>query len=82
MLNTVVTEADEKIAFSLRLNLACDAGWVQAPAHLDLMNMSRQFLVKIDAQGLESGAYYTEVRCPFMVRDNYSLLFCFLMFWL
>ena len=64
MLKTDVAEADEKIAFSLRLNLACDASWVKVPAHLDLMNMSRQFLVIIYAQGLESGAYYTEVRCP------------------
>ena len=52
----------------------CDAGWVQVPAHLDLMNMSRQFVVKVDAQGLESGAYYTEVRRVYCTGNGSLML--------
>ncbi|XP_041482803.1 tripeptidyl-peptidase 2-like isoform X1 [Lytechinus variegatus] len=55
------TDPAEKIAFNLHIALAVEAPWVQAPAHLVLMNTSRSVSIKVDPQGLPEGAHYTEV---------------------
>jgi len=56
-LNNDERSNDEKVAFNLRLNLACSAAWVKHPKHLDLMYSSRHFLVQIDPTGLEPGVH-------------------------
>ena len=45
----------------MRVNLVCDASWIQGPSHLELMNVSRPFLVKVDPTALPEGAHFTEV---------------------
>jgi len=52
----------EKIAFSCRMALTCNAAWVDCPAYLELMNMQRQFTVKLNPTGLGVGVHFAEVR--------------------
>ncbi|XP_076661783.1 tripeptidyl-peptidase 2-like [Halictus rubicundus] len=61
-LNTENTDPALKIAFNLKLTLVCDASWVQQPAHLDLMHMSRSFIVRIDGSNLPEGVHTTSIR--------------------
>jgi len=51
----------DKIAFSCRLALTCSAAWVDCPAYLELMNMQRQFTVKVNPTGLSTGVHFAEV---------------------
>lgn len=69
------TEHREKITLNLRLSLVCDATWVSAPSHLQLMNMQRMFTVKVDPTGLPTGAHYTEV-C-WSISIPYIIPYCF-----
>ena len=72
----------EKIAFNCRMALTCSAAWVDCPAYLELMNMQRQFTVKVNPTGLCTGVHFAEVwlmssffhcwYCPVW----YSLLIC------
>ncbi|KAI5645057.1 subtilase family domain-containing protein [Phthorimaea operculella] len=50
-----------KIDFGVRLALSCNATWVSAPAHLDMMNASRPISVRIDTTGLSPGAHFTSI---------------------
>jgi tripeptidyl-peptidase-2 len=59
MENTAVQQ--EKIAFTTRIALSCNASWVRCPTHLELMNMQRQFTVRVDPGGLAPGVHFTEV---------------------
>ena len=52
----------EKINFSQRFSMVCDASWVQHPSHFNLSNMGRSFTIKVDGRGLPDGPHYTEVR--------------------
>lgn len=45
----------------MRFSLVCDASWVECPGHLDLMNMGRNFTIRVDGRGLAQGAHYSEV---------------------
>jgi tripeptidyl-peptidase II len=45
----------------MRIALTCNASWVRCPAHIELMNMQRQFTVKVDPAGLAPGIHYAEV---------------------
>ena len=56
----------EKIAFTMRIALSCNASWVRCPAHLELMNMQRQFTVKVDPTSLTPGVHFTEVVTVFL----------------
>jgi len=57
----VCTAHLEKIAFSCRLALTCSSAWVDCPAYLELMNMQRQFTVKLNPIGLSAGVHFAEV---------------------
>ena len=59
--NNSKTEQTEKISFNMRFCMTCDADWVTHPQHLELMNVSRSFSVKVDTSGLSEGVHYTEV---------------------
>jgi len=52
----------DKIAFSCRMALTSTAAWVDCPAHLELMNMQRQFTLKVNPTGLSTGVHFAEVR--------------------
>ncbi|XP_062522156.1 tripeptidyl-peptidase 2-like isoform X3 [Corticium candelabrum] len=54
-------ERADRIKLQLKLNVACDASWVSAPSHLVLMNTARQFSVRVDPRGLNSGYHFSEV---------------------
>ena len=55
-------ENEEKIKFEKHLILHCDAPYVSCPKALELMNQSRNFLVKVNPAGLTKGViHYTEV---------------------
>jgi hypothetical protein len=41
----------DKLAFNLRLGLACSASWVHHPEFLDLMHTDRIFLISVDPTG-------------------------------
>ncbi|XP_046339901.1 tripeptidyl-peptidase 2-like [Haliotis rufescens] len=58
----------EKIEFNIQFSLVCEASWVQCPAHLELMNVSRTFSVKVDPRGLPEGDHFTEV-CGYDVQN-------------
>ena len=66
------TEQTEKINFHLRFSLVCSASWVSCPTHLEFMNQSRSFVVKVDPSGLPEGAHFTEV-CPFELLLSFGL---------
>jgi len=51
----------EKIAFSCRMALTCSAAWVDCPSYLELMNMQRQFTLKVDPTSLSTGVHFAEV---------------------
>ncbi|XP_064639092.1 tripeptidyl-peptidase 2-like isoform X2 [Lineus longissimus] len=51
----------EKINLSLKLALVCNSSWVETPCHLDLMNMSRAFTLRVDPTALHEGVHFTEV---------------------
>uniref|UniRef100_A0A8D8XL88 Tripeptidyl-peptidase 2 n=1 Tax=Cacopsylla melanoneura TaxID=428564 RepID=A0A8D8XL88_9HEMI len=50
-------DPEVKLNFSMSLSLTCSVPWVQIPNHLELMNMSRQFNVKIDPSNLTPGIH-------------------------
>lgn len=50
-----------KINFNMRLSLICNATFVSYPAHLDLSNMSRSFIIRIDTKGLPTGVHSTSI---------------------
>ncbi|XP_077987332.1 tripeptidyl-peptidase 2-like [Glandiceps talaboti] len=63
------TDPHEKIGFNLHLSLVSNVAWLTVPSHLNLMNSSRSFSVKVDPSGLSEGSHFTEVRgydvtCP------------------
>ena len=51
-----------KIQFDMKFSLSCDAAWVQHPDHLDLMYVTRHFLVYVDPKGLEPGAHSAHIK--------------------
>jgi len=57
----------EKIAFQVSLALTCGDTWVSIPTHLEIMNTSRQFSVKLDVESLQPGAHFTEVFCSLSI---------------
>ena len=57
-------EHQDKIQLSVCVAVTCEAGWVDVPAHLELMNTARAFTVKVDPRGLPHGAHFTQVRLP------------------
>ncbi|XP_026676990.1 tripeptidyl-peptidase 2-like [Diaphorina citri] len=46
-----------KYNFQMSLSLTCSVPWVQFPNHLELMNISRQFNVKVDPSSLTPGVH-------------------------
>jgi len=56
------TEPSEKINYRCHIALCSTQPWVTCPAHLELMNMSRSFSVKVDPTGLPPGVHYAEVQ--------------------
>ena len=56
-------ENSRKIEFNMKFSLSCDdAPWVQHPDHLDLMYVTRHFLVHVDPKGLEPGAHSAYIK--------------------
>ena len=56
-------ENSRKIGFNMKFSLGCDdAPWVQHPDHLDLMYVTRHFLVHVDPKGLEPGAHSAYIK--------------------
>ena len=53
-----------KIEFKKSLVLTCGESWVSLPSHIELMNGSRHFAVKLDTDSLSPGAHFTEVSPP------------------
>ncbi|CAH0592745.1 unnamed protein product [Chrysodeixis includens] len=51
----------KQIAFGVRLALACDAAWLSAPQHLDMMNAARPFTIRLDTSSLPPGPHYTSI---------------------
>lgn len=56
------TEPSEKIEYSCHIALCSTQPWVTCPAHLEMMNMSRSFYVKVDPVGLAPGVHYAEIQ--------------------
>jgi tripeptidyl-peptidase-2 len=53
---------ERKIEFNMKFALTCQESWVQHPEHLDLMYVTRHFLVYIDPKGLEPGAHSAYIK--------------------
>ena len=51
----------EKVAFEMRINLECNASWIDHPKHVVLMHGSRNFSIKTNPQSLTTGMHFTEV---------------------
>ncbi|HJO09396.1 MAG TPA: S8 family serine peptidase [Verrucomicrobiota bacterium] len=50
-----------KVAFEMRINLKCDASWVEHPGHMVLMHGGRSFGVEINPQSLIRGMKFSEI---------------------
>lgn len=46
----------------MKFALCCSAGWVRCPDHLDLMYVTRHFLVAIDPTGLKPGVHSAYIK--------------------
>lgn len=53
---------DEKINFSINLNLVCDVSWVESPSHFHLSYTKRGFVIKVNPTGLPTGVHFTSLR--------------------
>ncbi|KAM3958606.1 tripeptidyl-peptidase II [Aphomia sociella] len=51
----------KQISFGVRLALSCSAGWLAAPAHLDLMNAARPLALRVHTAALPPGAHFTSI---------------------
>ena len=45
----------------MRINLECNASWIDHPKHVVLMHGSRNFSIKTNPQSLTTGMHFTEV---------------------
>ncbi|CAG2063925.1 unnamed protein product, partial [Timema podura] len=45
----------------MKLTLDCRESWVQCPTHLDISNISRGFIVKINPMHLPTGLHHTSI---------------------
>jgi len=52
-----IADASHKIGFGIKLALVCSEPWVECPSHLNLMNITRIFTVRIDPTGLPPGVH-------------------------
>lgn len=66
---------DEKINFSINLNLVCDASWVESPSHFHLSYTKRGFVIKVNPAGLTSGVHYTSLRAYDAASVNRGAIF-------
>lgn len=57
----IAASTNNKITFNMRLTLVCNAAYVSYPAHLDLSNLMRSFIVKIDTSALTIGVHSTSI---------------------
>ena len=53
---------ESKVKFNMKFALTCDAAWVKHPEFLDLMYVTRRFLISIHSSGLTVGVHSTYVR--------------------
>lgn len=56
------TPAEKKINFNVRLALVCDSTYVNYPTYLDLANLARVFVIKVDTSALPVGVHHTYIR--------------------
>ena len=70
---------DLKVAFNMKFALTCSSpsvassissSWVKHPDHLDLMYVSRHFLVAVDPTGLPSGVHSAYVAAYDVTAPN------------
>ncbi len=66
---------EDKVAFNVRLNMACSEAWVKHPKHLDLMFSARHFLVQVDPTGLEPGVHSAYVKAFDALNPDKGALF-------
>ena len=74
---------DLKVAFNMKFALTCSSpnsnsvsnSWVKHPDHLDLMYVSRHFLVAVDPTGLPPGVHSAYVRAYDVTEPNKVCLF-------
>ena len=72
------TAGDLKVAFNMKFALTCSStnsnsvsnSWVKHPEHLDLMYVSRHFLVAIDPTGLQPGVHSAYIRAYDVAEPN------------
>jgi len=57
----------DKIDFDMKLALVCDKSWVSIPSHLNVMNMPRNIVVRVDSTGLATGIHHTQYE-PFFIN--------------
>nr|CAD7443334.1 unnamed protein product [Timema bartmani] len=57
----IEAEPKNKIIFGMKLTLDCRDSWVQCPTHLDISNISRGFIVKINPMHLPTGLHHTSI---------------------
>ena len=71
-------DGDLKVAFNMKFALTCSStinssvsnSWVKYPDHLDLMYVSRHFLVAVDPTGLPPGVHSAYVRAYDVTEPN------------
>nr|CAB3267194.1 tripeptidyl-peptidase 2 [Phallusia mammillata] len=66
---------EEKIEFSCHMAICSDQPWVVCPTHLEMMNMARAFVVKVDPRGLSPGVHYAQVQAFNTKQVNAGVLF-------
>ena len=75
---------DSKVAFNMKFALTCStlnnansicSSWVKHPEHLDLMYVSRHFLVAVDPTGLPPGVHSAYVRAYDVSEPNKVTIF-------
>ena len=72
-------DGDLKVAFNMKFGLTCTtissdnstcSSWVKYPEHLDLMYVSRHFLVAVDPTALPPGVHSAYVRAYDVSEPN------------
>lgn len=66
---------EEKINFSINLNMVCESSWIDSPSHFHLSYTKRAFVIKVNPSGLPTGVHYSSIRAYDANSTNRGAIF-------